>query len=234
MVSNVIDFNTIKKKKNNTTIQNTKAQEYLEQMTIAFNWGMDMLDGINTPYGFFSNYDATLYTVINNAYHCNGESIDDFLTEFKDLNEKQLIDYLKKGIELIDIKFIYDNKKFRYSFELYYKDILLAILFFPHKVAYLCIEDSLSEYETIIHDLLDLLELQRYHLHKLSKNKILKILNKPEINSIKSKINHLKHELIVAEKQVNEIKEIINSKETKMILNKINNFCLKHSIKTEI
>lgn len=235
MISNIIDFNSIKSKKKITENTNiTKAQEHLEQMIHAFNWGIDMLKNIETPYGFFNNYDSKLYTIISRAYDCMGEDIDDFLTEYKEINQKKIIDYFKNGIKSIDINFIYDNKNFRYIFELYYKDILLGVLVYPHKVAYLCIDDELLEYEMVIKDLLDLLDLQKHHLNKLSKNKILKVLNKSEINSIKAKINNLKHELMIAEKKITEIKNIINSKETKVILDKLNKFCLKHSIKTEI
>lgn len=234
MNSNIIDFNAVKKTREVLGDDSLLiAGEYIDQMTVALSWGKDMIKTIETPNGFFNNYDSKLYTVINSVYTSMGQSIDDFLIKYKTINENNLINYVTSHIDLDEVMFNYDRKKHNYTFELYYKDILIATMIFPYKVAYLCLDDELGKYENMILDIKNLLEIREYQLNQYSKNILFKIIKKTEINMVKSKIKSLKDDLILVEQELDNTKNILNSQEFKMILSKLKSFLIKHSVKLE-
>ena len=233
MNSNIIDFNAVKKTRVLDNDRLLTAGEYIDQMTIALNWGKDMLKIIETPNGFFSNYDAKLYTLINSVYTSMGQGIDDFLIEYKTINENNLINYVISHIDLDEVIFDYDIRKHNYTFELYYKNILIATMIFPYKVAYLCLDDELDKYENMILDFKNLLEIREYQLNQYSKNIFLKLLKKDEIDTVKSKIKSLKDDLALVEQEFENTKNILNSQEFNITLSKLKRFFIKHSVKLE-
>lgn len=232
-MSNIIDFKKIKMNKKISDDSLLNAQDCLEQMTTAFNWGMESLNSINTPNGFFTNYDAKLYTILNGAYNCLGKNMEEFLLEYKNINEESLLEYIKSYINIGEVVFIYDNKKHNYVFEIYYKDILISTMVFPYKIAYLSSEEELNKYETTISDLKNLLELREYQLKELSKNRLLKTFKRNEINFIKSRISDIKNDLKQMELEFEQTKAILKTEEFNLLLFNLKKFFIMHSIKID-